>query len=450
MKFRLPRRSLTHAVASIAIAITFGLGLTTCARAEKPRQKVLLIGIDAADWSVIGPLLDAQKVPAFATLRDQGASGKLRSLEPLTKSPIIWASIATGKVPEKHGISDFFVKRGEKERAAAREELKAAGKDTQPEAPTTSNLWRVRPVWDILGSLSKKVGVVGWWTTWPAQPVNGFMISDYVQYDDGSWPKKITRRTYPENLDSLVTALRRTPQSVSWAELFQFVAPFDTTKVTDRQEALVRDLRWIYAADVTFYRVAMHLYKTQRPEFMTVYFRGIDAASHRYWDMDIPGEFSPPLTDAEYEGMKRLIPNYYVFTDRLISAFMKEADAHTNVVVCSDHGFMGGGKGIMAHKLDGVVFLKGPSVKKGVNITGATVLDITPTVLTLFGLPPAQDMDGRPIEEALTSGTMKKIARDTRLKTYETAVRKPGGEQPIASPVDEELRERLRSLGYIQ
>jgi predicted AlkP superfamily phosphohydrolase/phosphomutase len=449
VKFRFPRRQPRPAATFLAIFLVtaIGLGAWACARAaDKSPGKVLLIGVDAAEWSVLGPLLDQQKLPAFAQLRDQGASGKLRSLEPLTKSPIIWASIATGKVPQKHGISDFFVKRAEKARAEAREG--AAGGAT--ETPTTSNLWRARPVWDILGSLGRKVGVVGWWTTWPATPVNGFLISDYVQYDDGSWPAKDGRRTYPSSLDSLVAALRRTPQSVSWAELFQFVPPIDTTKVSARQQDLVSDLRWIYAADMTFYRVAMHLYKSQRPEFMTVYFRGVDAVSHRYWDNDIPGTFNPPLTDAELQWMRRLIPNYYIFTDKLVGTFLKEADAKTNVVLCSDHGFMGGGKGVMAHRLDGVVFLKGPSVKKGVSVSGATVLDITPTVLTLFGLPPAQDMDGRPIEDALTSATMKKIARDTRLKTYETGTRRAGSDQPIASPVDEELRERLRSLGYIQ
>ncbi|HET7903799.1 MAG TPA: alkaline phosphatase family protein [Candidatus Eisenbacteria bacterium] len=445
MSFRPGFKRPLHTALAFLVLFAVGIGVWTCAGAgEKSRNKVLLIGMDAGEWDVMGPLLDQQKLPAFATLRAQGASGRLRSLEPLTKSPIIWASIATGKVPEKHGISDFFVKRAEKSREAA----KAAGEEG--DAPTTSNLWRARPVWDIVGSLGKRVGVIGWWTTWPAQQVNGWMVSDYVQYDDGSWPAKDARRTYPESLDSLVQAMRRTPQSVSWAELFQFVAPIDTTKVTQRQKDLLQDLRWIYAADMTFYRVGMHLYKTHKPEFMTVYFRGVDAASHRYWDIDIPGSFNPPLTDAEYQWMRTLIPNYYVFTDRLIGNFMKEADSNTNVVVCSDHGFMGGGKGVMAHKLDGIVFMKGPGVKKGVTIAGATVLDVTPTVLTLFGLPTAQDMDGRPIEDALTSGTMKKIARDTRLKTYETAARKPGGEAPIASPVDEELRERLRSLGYIQ
>jgi hypothetical protein len=45
---------------------------------------------------------------------------------------------------------------------------------------------------------------------------------------------------------------------------------------------------------------------------------------------------------------------------------------------------------------------------------------------------------------------MKRIAKDNRLKTYETARAKPTDGQPIASPVDQELRERLKSLGYIQ
>jgi predicted AlkP superfamily phosphohydrolase/phosphomutase len=431
-------------LAALAL-LAVGLGVWNCAGAgEKPRDKVLLIGVDAGEWDVLGPLLDQQRLPAFGDMRAHGASGRLRSLEPLTKSPIIWASLATGKVPEKHGISDFFVKRNEKARAAAKKDRE------EGEAPSTSNLWRARPVWDIVGSLGRKVAVVGWWTTWPAQPVNGSMISDYAQYDDGSWAARDSKRTYPASLDSLAHALRRSPESVSWAELFQFVAPIDTTKVTARQESLLRDLRWIYAADMTFYRIALHLYKTDHPDFMSVYFLGVDAVSHRYWDIDIPATYNPALTDAEFRWLRTLIPNYYVFTDRMIGDFMNVADSRTNVVVCSDHGFMGGGKGVMAHKLDGMIFMKGPAVKKGVSISGATVLDITPTVLTLFGLPPARDMDGRAIEDALTSGAMRKIARDSRLKTYETAGRKPGSDEPIASPVDEELRERLRSLGYIQ
>ena len=59
--------------------------------------------------------------------------------------------------------------------------------------------------------------------------------------------------------------------------------------------------------------------------------------------------------------------------------------------------------------------------------------------------------DGRPIPGGLQPALVKRMERETRLQTYETA-RAPGeGEdEPVRSPVDQELRERLRSLGYIQ
>jgi predicted AlkP superfamily phosphohydrolase/phosphomutase len=398
-------------------------------------------------------LLDQQKVPNFARLRSTGASGKIRSLEPLTKSPIIWASVATGKVPKKHGVSGFFVKEGQKERAAARArgDTTAANASAR-EAPQTSNLWRVRAVWDILGSLGKRVGVIGWWTTWPAKPVNGFLISDYAQYETAaSAPGRMSRRTYPESLDSLVQSLRRTPESVSWAELFQFVAPIDTTKVTARQKELVKDLRWIYAADMTFFRLAMHLDRTDRPDFFAVYFRGVDAVSHVYWDIDLPDGHHRNITDEEYQWMKGIIRNYYVFTDRMIGELLKQVGPDTDVILCSDHGYIGGGRGVMAHKLDGILFMAGPSIRRDVSLSGATVLDITPTILALFGFPTAKDMDGRPIADALEPSVLKRVAGETRLETYETARAKgTESEEPLRSPVDEELRERLRSLGYIQ
>ena len=175
---------------------------------------------------------------------------------------------------------------------------------------------------------------------------SGALVSDYVQYDVGSWPKRDSRRTYPDSLSAMVERLRRKPESVSWAEIFQFVAPIDSTKVTPRQEELVRELKWIYAGDITFYQIGMELYRKRHPEFFTVYFRGVDAVSHCYWDIDLPGGLNGPLTDAEYAWLKDLIPNYYVFTDRMIGDFLREAGKQTDVIVCSDHGFMGGGKEI--------------------------------------------------------------------------------------------------------
>src|SRR5882672_5898780 len=159
----LTRTTRTRFVVSLT-AILLAAFTWNCARAgEKPRPRALLIGVDAGEWDVLGPLLDQGKCPNFARMRDQGSSGKLRSLEPLTKSPIIWASIATGKVPQKHGILDFFVKQRGRETALENARENAAKPGTKAnaaegEAPATSNLWRAHPISEMLGGLGKTVG----------------------------------------------------------------------------------------------------------------------------------------------------------------------------------------------------------------------------------------------------------------------------------------------------
>ena len=428
----------------LLVLLLAGLAMTGARSAEKPR--VLVVGIDAGEWDVLGPLLDRGKCPNFARLRARGSAGKLRSLIPLTRSPVIWACIATGKTPEKHGVLDFLVRA---ERPDGEGNATRRPRTTQRDRPMTSNLWKARPVWKILSGLGHTVGVVGWWTTWPAQPVNGALVSDYVQYDS-QWEKGGTRLTYPDSLTPMVQRLRRTAESVSWAEIFQFVAPIDTTHVTERQRVIVQNLKLVYAADLTFYRVGMELYRKRHPDFFTVYFRGVDEISHMYWDAATDRHFDPPLTKEELAWIAPLIPNYYIFTDRLMGDLVNEAGRGTDVIVCSDHGYGGGGQGVMAHKPDGIIFMAGPHVVKGGTITGATVLDITPTILAAFGLPTARDMDGRPISGGLDPALARRMERETRLPTYETAGTDGKSEEPLRSPVDDELRERLRSLGYIQ
>ena len=65
------------------------------------KQKVLLIGWDAADWKAINPIMDQGQMPALQGLVEQGVAGKLLTIDP-PYSPMIWSSIATGKRPYKH------------------------------------------------------------------------------------------------------------------------------------------------------------------------------------------------------------------------------------------------------------------------------------------------------------------------------------------------------------
>jgi predicted AlkP superfamily phosphohydrolase/phosphomutase len=73
----------------------------------------------------------------------------------------------------------------------------------------------------------------------------------------------------------------------------------------------------------------------------------------------------------------------------------------------------------------------------------ATTLDITPTILSAWGLPVAEDMAGRPLAElALVGESLPPIA------TYEIST--TAAEDEVDAASDEELLERLKALGYIQ
>src|SRR5262245_50238121 len=74
---------------------------------EKPlAKKVLLIGWDAADWKILNPLLERGLMPTLDRFINTGVMGNIATLTPAI-SPILWNSIATGKLPHKHGILGF-------------------------------------------------------------------------------------------------------------------------------------------------------------------------------------------------------------------------------------------------------------------------------------------------------------------------------------------------------
>ena len=51
----------------------------------------------------------------------------------------------------------------------------------------------------------------------------------------------------------------------------------------------------------------------------------------------------------------------------------------------------------------------GPGIKQDELVFGASLLDITPTILTLFGLPVGRDMDGKPLLTAMETTMPKYI-----------------------------------------
>src|SRR5262245_61843940 len=73
---------------------------------KSAKHRVFIVGLDGASWNLMKPLLKQGKLPNFQKLMESGSYGPLKSFTP-TKSPILWTSIATGKMYMKHGIGSF-------------------------------------------------------------------------------------------------------------------------------------------------------------------------------------------------------------------------------------------------------------------------------------------------------------------------------------------------------
>ncbi|PYL64247.1 MAG: phosphodiesterase, partial [Verrucomicrobia bacterium] len=73
------------------------------------KPKIMIIGLDAATWDLVGPWAAKGYLPNLSKLVDEGVSGKLQSaIPPLT--PPAWTSFMTGQNPGKHGIFHFLEK----------------------------------------------------------------------------------------------------------------------------------------------------------------------------------------------------------------------------------------------------------------------------------------------------------------------------------------------------
>jgi predicted AlkP superfamily phosphohydrolase/phosphomutase len=422
-------RRVGGGIAYAAVVLALLLGSLACGRkAPPPSGKVLVIGLDGLEWDLVDPMVEAGELPNLAALIKRGVHGKLRSLEPLAKSPTIWTTIATGKSPREHGIGGYADRGG-------RELL-------------TGNVRRVEAIWNIASAVGKSVGVVGWLMTWPAEKVNGVMVSNYLQYGRTN-ENKMEDRTYPPDLDARLAPEVSEAERIPYSAVEPFLdQPLDTLSIPHDLDQMIEPIKWTLAGDLTYARIGLALYRRHRPDFFAVYLRGTDDLGHRFWNYmvpdSVPATFLDPVGLRYFKGTERA---YYRFTDKLIGPLIDAADDSTTIVVLSDHGFRGGtGHGVEVHKLDGVLIMAGRGIGHG-EITGADVYDITPTLLVLMGLPPAQDMPGKVLWSAFDASVPRSRFEKQQIGTYETGTRE--GSAPRKTPVDEQLKERLRSLGYL-
>jgi len=100
-----------------------------------------------------------------------------------------------------------------------------------------------------------------------------------------------------------------------------------------------------------------------------------------------------------------------------------------------------------SHADEGIIIIAGPHIKKGFEMTQTSIYDMTPTMLTILGIPVAKDLDGAVMDQAFEPSYLEELRRigDQTVETYEDGSYAPVEDEKIDR---EKLKRRLQQLGY--
>lgn len=408
------------------------------------KKRLLLIGWDSADWKIIHPLMDAGKLPGMQKLVDGGISGNLATLEPQL-SPMLWTSIATGKMAYHHGVQGFT-------------EVDPVSGQVVPVSAATR---RCKTLWEMLGEKGLRSHVVSWFATQGEQDLNGKMVSNMfghlkgvtAEQDPSQWPEPMAGTYWPPELAKEMNELRVSPAEMTGDDVIRAFVP-NAPQVDQQRDRRLQNLAEKLAEAYSVQSAATHLMETD-PEwdFMVVYFRAIDEISHYFM------HYHPPkmdgIPDADFEMYQEVVNNTYRAHDMMLQRLIELAGPDTAIVLVSDHGFHSDHlrpkftprvpAGITVwHRPQGVIAAHGPGFKHDELMHGARLLDIAPTVLHYFGLPVGEDMEGRVLSEAFAETRAVDF-----IPTWESADGKQQKRGSLSEEESKALLEQFVALGYI-
>ena len=250
--------------------------------------KLTVVGLDAATFSVIDPLLEAGELPNLRRLREAGAGGVLRSVtHPLT--PHAWATMTTGVNAGRHGIWDFT------ERGEGGYHLRLVN----------GSYRRAPAVWDRLSGTGVRSGLVSIPFTWPAPTIDGCAIAGFDAADRD------------EGLTSPATLL---------AEIRERFGPL----VLDHRFPIGRDgmldLDLVRRAAEQKVEIARWIVDRFELDLLFVVFMAADHVHHLCWD------------DWERRKTESLVADVYRVLDEAAGALADGAGPDGDVLVVSDHG----------------------------------------------------------------------------------------------------------------
>jgi len=410
-------------------------------------NRVVLLGLDGADWLMIDPLVRAGELPSFRRLREEGVTAPMETISPY--SPVVWTSIATGVDPGHHSVQyfsemysptlDMTVQR------LNLNFLEPLYSRVFTKIPVSSTTRTSKALWEILSTFGRDSLIVNWWATFPAEPQRGIMISNYAIPWDEISPERIARltapahRVYPESLwPEVLSVMQEAVKgglNTSSGEGIPLETKITNNEFWDARDAIAREI--------------FEKLNDRSQSLSALYLQGIDTTSHHLSesvfgenkDLERKPHVGPEVIAAK----KEMLNAAYRRMDAILGDVMAKLAPGDLLVVVSDHGWRYDGTSHW-RRPDAIFALYGSGVRPGFSPGRVHVYDVAPTILYYLGLPVSREMQGRILDTVFTPETTALLPRVT-VASYGMR----GRPVRVTDPeMDGNYRSKLKSLGYIQ
>ena len=336
------------------------------------------------------PLLDRGALPNLQRFVDEGVSAPMESELPCL-SIVLWTSVATGKLPEQHGIRDWSY----------------VDPDSGEQGLMSSTRRLVPALWNISTAAGLRVGFVNWWATWPAEPVNGFIVSE--QFTRARAGEVLDRGTFP---DALMEELALGGESLDWPWLSEQLRSGALKVLSDRVGAgAASSLEERTRQALFLLRPGLsgrngHVPPAGQSATPTTPRLPVAENRHRialHVAVRLEPRVQPRLQQCpERRRAVSAMEPVYRYEDELLGRLLAAAGHDINVVILADHGFRweSDGWGHEETAPPGIFLAMGPAFKKSQRLASVRLYDIAPTVLHLLHMPVGKDMAGEVLVDA--------------------------------------------------
>ena len=262
--------------------------------------RLLVFGLDGANWELIGRGIREGRLPTFQALLGRSLHGDLKSTLPFMTPPA-WTSSFTGVNPGAHGIQDFF----------------SCEEETYAQRFATSADCASETVFSRLSKAGRTVCAINIPFSYPPEAVNGIHVSGF------GTPDAESDYVYPKDEREEFKGIY---------DVFANPSEFGLQSY-HREEEYARQVN---AFTDNLHRVTSKKLSSRAWDAFIVVFDGTDRLQHKFWKHF---DCSHPLHASADKKFARVIPEHYERLDGMLRDLVLKAGPDAAIMAYSDHGF---------------------------------------------------------------------------------------------------------------